>query len=78
MAVRIGQKFLKSSLLSKSFLPSVQKCSSSAAPGGGSYSNEKTTHFGYKTVTEEEKKKKGEHRIDSLYYSLHRRYGQTS
>ena len=62
MSVHFGRKFLTSGFLQKSFLPSVVKCSTTAAAtsgSGGSYSNEKTTHFGFKTVTEEEKKNKG-------------------
>lgn len=56
MALKITKRLFTSNLLKKSFLPLVQQCSTAT---GGVYSNEKTTHFGYKTVTEEEKKNKG-------------------
>ena len=64
--------YFVSQFLKKSFPFNIQQCSASSnAPitststakveGGtsSSYSSEKTTHFGFKTVTEEEKKNKG-------------------
>jgi hypothetical protein len=67
MAVRIGrgfcsQKYLVSQTFKKSFCHNLRQCSTSASTTkteGSSYSTEKTTHFGFKTVTEEEKKNKG-------------------
>ena len=72
MAVRIcrtlnSQKYLASQISKKSLSFNLQQCSASSSAStttskveaGSSYSSEKTTHFGFKTVTEEEKKNKG-------------------
>ena len=85
MAVRIGlglssQKYLVCQSLKKTFnsnnINNFRHCSTSASTSktkneGSSYSTEKTTHFGFKTVTEEEKKNKGYtdcHKL--LFYSI--------
>lgn len=61
-----SQKYLVSQIFKKTIPLNVQRCASSSSatttstskPDGSSYSSEKTTHFGFKTVTEEEKKNK--------------------